>query len=162
MKAKSSEETLVAVDNILRHIANVRENCFILGRKLILQGNADLGVALVGNGLVHDNSKLRGVEFSYLYPGIAKTKLQLAIQHHNQTNAHHPEYWGGIENMPDIYLCEMVCDWKARSEEFGTSIYDWALDEAPKRFSYKKNSDICKKILYYLSLLCDKPFTQSD
>lgn len=152
------EEKLEIIDSVLRHIKNVSDNCNLLGRRLIESGEIEIGVGLIANGLIHDNSKLRGIELLYLHPDTAKTKFALAISHHVTTNPHHPEYWCGIENMPDIYLCEMICDWKARSEEFGTSIHDWVNKAAAEKFGYKKNSEVCKKIARYISLLCDKPF----
>ena len=151
-------EKLVLIDSILRHIRNVSDNCILLGKKLILDGQVEFGTKLIANGLIHDNSKLSGIELEYLHPDVAKTKLELAVNHHNSTNPHHPEYWQQIDNMPDIFLAEMACDWKSRSEEFGTSIYDWALEEAPKRFNFKKSGEVYRKILKYLELLCDKPF----
>ena len=42
-----------------------------------------------------------------------------AVKLHKSRNPHHPEYWqnekGFVENMPDQYILEMVCDWWAFS-----------------------------------------------
>jgi len=60
--------------------------------------------------------------------------------------------------MPDIAILEMVCDWKARSEEFGTSLRDWIEESALKRWGFTKEDVIYKKITQYVDMLCEKPF----
>ena len=57
----------------------------------------------------------------------------MGIRHHAETNPHHPEYWHGIENMPKVYIAEMVCDWYARSNEFGSDLREWVKDKATKK-----------------------------
>lgn len=78
--------------------------------------------------------------------------------HHIKTNKHHPEYWDknfvsvprndrdsvtvgeptdGIK-MPLTYICEMVCDWMAMSEEKGTNPYDWAKKNINVRWKFNK------------------------
>ena len=108
------------LDRLTRHMDYVRLNCEIIGRKLIAQGKSSEGLSLIANGYTHDNSKLFGIEWDYMDPTcMDQRSLELAIDQHRRTNPHHPEYWAGIENMPDLYLAEMVADWKARSTEFG-------------------------------------------
>jgi len=153
------------VEAIVRHIQNVQDNCLILGKKLIDRGEIELGVGLIRNGFMHDLSKFSGVEWDNMTPLTTieerneKVKLKIAIQHHSKTNSHHPEYWNGIKNMPDIAILEMVCDWKARSEEFGTSLRDWIEESALKRWEFTKEDFIYKKIIQYVDMLCEKPFS---
>src|SRR4051812_28923081 len=95
---KTAEETLAKIRSITRHIRNVEDNCFLLGEKLILAGEIDLGHRLIANGFVHDSSKFYGIEFEFMSPVAStedpsKLKLKLAIQHHQKTNLHHPEAW---------------------------------------------------------------------
>ena len=52
---------------ILSHIENVQRNTNKLGLKLIAKGEIKLGQTLIANGLIHDNSKLRGIEFEHLF-----------------------------------------------------------------------------------------------
>lgn len=149
---------------VSRHIRNVADNCLLLGEKLIELGQIELGHKLIANGFIHDASKFHGIEWEYLVTDVpvseegAKLKLKLAIQHHNRTNLHHPEYWGDIRLMPDLYLAEFCCDIKARSEEFGTSLRDWIDASATKKWGFSKDDEIYKKIMVYVNLLCDKPF----
>jgi hypothetical protein len=157
-------ETLEKIKGITRHIRNVEDNCLLLGEKLIQRGDIDLGHHLIANGFIHDASKFVGIEWDNMAPGQpsqeegAKLKLKLAVHHHNRTNQHHAEYWNGIENMPDVFVAEMVCDWKARSEEFGTSLRDWIDETATKRWGFVKDDKIYKKIMEYVDLICEKPF----
>src|SRR5580700_10970188 len=115
---------LCKVRAILRHIRNVQENCLLLGEKLIERGESLLGRKLIIHGFRHDGSKFFGIEWDQMAPGqnqeqmpAAKLRLRLAIAHHNGTNDHHPEFWTSIHEMPRLAVAEMVCDWKARSEE---------------------------------------------
>jgi hypothetical protein len=164
---KEAERTMEKIRGITRHIRNVQDNCFLLGEKLIMRGEIDLGKQLIANGIIHDASKFSGIEFEFMAPGIvvdeaqAKMKLKLAIYHHQITNKHHPEAWsGGIMDMPDVFLCECICDWKSRSEEFGTSLIQWIDEEATKHFRFSRGDDTYKKIIGYVNMLCDPQFKQ--
>ncbi len=161
---KVAEETMTKVRAIARHIRNVEDNCLLLGEKLIELGEIDLGRQLIANGYVHDASKFYGIEFEYLSLSNpteenTKLKLKLAVRHHQTTNKHHPEAWsGGIKDMPSVYLAEMVCDVKARSEEFGTALRTWIDEEATKRYGFTKEDKVYKDVMRFVDLLCQKPF----
>lgn len=163
---KEAELTLVKIRNITRHIRNVEDNCLILGERLILRGEIELGKQLIANGFVHDASKFTGIEFEYLSLNNPteennKLKMKLAIQQHNTTNLHHAEAWsGGIKDMPDVYLAELICDVKSRSEEFGTSLLDYIDNIGMKRWNITENDDIYKKMMIFINLLCEKPFEE--
>lgn len=147
------------IDDIIRHINHVKDNCLLLGERLINYGKRDVGRLLIANGFIHDNSKFYGVEWDYLNDESGDPDLlRIAVSQHNRTNQHHPEYWGGIDLMPGLYIAEMVCDWKARSGEFGTSLQDWIEEGAATKFGYTTDSEIYRKIMFYSELLCDKPF----
>jgi len=164
---KQIDEVLGKINRLTRHIRNVESNCILLGVKLIEQGNIELGHRLIANGMVHDASKFSGIEFenlTYNEPSkeeSSKLKMKMAIHHHQKTNLHHPEAWsGGIKEMPDVFLAELVCDWKARSEEFGTSLRDWIDETATKRWNFAKDDKTYKEIMSFVDLLCEKPFEQ--
>jgi len=162
---KEAELTMRKIRGIAKHIRNVEDNCLALGEKLIEQGEIELGKQLIANGFIHDASKFHGIEFEFMSPDaptkedVAKLKLKLAVHHHNSTNKHHPEAWsGGIKDMPDVYLAELVCDTKARSEEFGTDFRVWIIDEATKKYGFTKEDKVYKDIMKYVDMLCQKPF----
>ena len=141
------------IDDIIRHIDHVKDNCLLLGERLVNLGKKDMGRLLIANGFIHDNSKFYGVEWDYLNDQTGSEELlQIAVSQHNRTNPHHPEYWGGIEAMPSLYVAETVCDWKARANEFGTSLQDWIEDGAAKKFEYHVDSEVYRKIIYYSNI----------
>lgn len=150
---------------LTRHIRNVEDNCLLLGERLIMNGEVELGHHLIANGFVHDASKFSGIEWDQLVIGPptkedeGKLKLKLAIHHHNSTNSHHPEFWGHIKNMPSVYLAECVSDWKARSEEFGTSLREWIDNDATKRFGFTEKDEVYSEIIKYVDMICQKPFS---
>ena|GEM_PF-3332656 len=164
---RGASETMEKIRNLTRHIRNVEDNCLLLGTALIECGEIDLGRQLIANGYVHDASKFYGIEFDYLAKlsnanmkeETAKLKMKMAVQHHQKTNPHHVEYWSnGIKDMPLVYIAEMVCDIKARSEEFGTSFKEWIDVEGLKRWGIIKNDNEYEKIMKYANILCGEPF----
>jgi len=144
------------IETVLNHIQNVQRNCYKLGLKLIKCGEVELGRNLIANGQIHDNSKFKGIEFEHLFYG--DPILSDVIKHHNTTNPHHPEFWGKIQSMPEIYLIEMVCDCKSRSEEFGSDVRVWFSETATKKYSFLMDDEVGKKITHYLDLLLSPPF----
>ncbi len=149
------------LSTILRHISNVREDCELLGNKLIEQGEMDTGRKLIANGLIHDNSKLHGIEWAYLHQDILEKEellFKAAAKQHVHTNPHHPEYWGDIEQMPRVYVAEMVCDWHARSSEFGTDLRAWIKEKAFTKYKIPINGRIHGEIKEFLILLLDRRF----
>lgn len=148
------------MDNVLRHISNVRSSTDLLGRRLINNGEQKLGVQLIGLGQIHDASKLLNpFEFQYLRDVHKGTpSFWAAIEIHTTGNRHHPEAWDGIEEMPRVYVAEMVCDWKARSSEFGSDVLDWVKERATKRFGFSKQGKVYKEIKEFFGILLDKAF----
>jgi hypothetical protein len=161
---KEAEKTMEKIRGITRHMRNVEDNCLLLGEKLIMNGEIELGHDLIANGFVHDASKFHGIEWDNMAPGAptkeesAKLKMKMAVNHHRKINPHHPEYWGEIQKMPRVYVAEMVCDWKARSEEFGSSLKDYIDEVATKRWNFSKDDKTYKEIMVFVDLLCEKPF----
>jgi hypothetical protein len=151
------------LDKVLRHIDNVRDSCLLLGERLIVRGEEEMGRKLIANGHIHDNSKLHGVEWLYLHDDVQESepeKFKLALMEHVQTNPHHPEYWsGGIDTMPRLYKAEMVCDWHARSSEFGTDLREWAKGKAVRKYKMNHSGRTYKEIKELLDLLLERKFT---
>lgn len=143
------------IDNLRRHIDLVRENCCLLGDRLIEEGRTEFGVQLIARGYKHDSSKWYGIEWEYLHNGaeVPAEALALAIKHHQKTNSHHPEYHGGVNNMPELDVYEMVVDWYARSHEFGTSLRAWIQETALLRYGIHTDSQVMKWIDKAVSLL---------
>ena len=148
------------IDDLVRHIDRVREVCLLLGKRLMAGGRQHFGRLLIAHGYVHDASKFYGIEWDYLHAGrdVLEEKMTLAIEHHRHTNPHHPEHWGGIDNMPEIYVAEMVCDWFARSQEFGTDLRQWIRQTAVPRYGIDPASQVGRWIEDFVELLLAKPY----
>jgi hypothetical protein len=67
-------------------------------------------------------------------------EYELAWEHHYMNNEHHPEYWDG-EDMPYIYILEMLCDWGSFSiakkdfKELSDYYYNEAKEDDEKNLS---------------------------
>ena len=55
---------------------------------------------------------------TFEYPRGIEERVRRAIDHHVTSNRHHPEYHADPNDMTEIDLIEMVCDWTAMSQEF--------------------------------------------
>ena len=148
--------------SLLRHIDSVRANCLKLGDSLIEAGEAPLGMKLIANGYCHDNSKFCGIEWLYLNDEVKEANLELfkaALLQHVTINKHHPEAWaGGISTMDKLHHAEMVCDWSARSSEFGTDLRAFLKNKATKKYSMTVQSKSYKQIKDLIDMLLDEPF----
>lgn len=150
------EQKIDKLRTLMRHIEDVIKNCEILGFRLIEDGDFELGLRIIANGYTHDQSKFKGIEWLHLTkPDDDDEMLSVVIKVHNTTNTHHPEYWGGIKNMPQAYIAEMVCDWKARSSELGTDLKEWIETKATKKYNFSKKDKVYKDILRYVELLLE-------
>lgn len=159
--AKVVLDDLKRIRELLRHVKLVQEAAQRIGEALIEQGEARFGRELIANAMSHDQTKFRGIEWDCIgnrNSACTEEEKQLAIVQHIKTNPHHPEYWDGIENMPKIYLHEMVCDWFARSVEFGTDLREWVKGNAVPKYNIRINSKPWKEIKKALDILLDQPF----
>lgn len=79
--------------------------------------------------------KLKGSTFgSEEYKGFLK-QIRPAIDHHQQTNRHHPEFFtDGVNGMNLIDVLEMVCDWIAAAQRHEDVNYERSLMFCKERF----------------------------
>jgi hypothetical protein len=150
------------LDNLVRHIELVRGACLLLGKRLMAHDRQEFGRILIARGFEHDVSKFSGIEWDYLHAGrdVPKEQLELAVRQHVRTNTHHPEYWGGVENMPEIAVAEMVCDWYARSQEFGTCLREWITTQAVEKFRIDLGGEQYGWVEKFVALLLEDQFVR--
>ncbi len=150
------------LDNLVRHIRLVQDACLLMGKRLINKGRTRFGRNLIAAGFQHDVSKFAGTEWKYLHAGrdVPLEKLKEAVEQHQETNSHHPEHWDGIGEMPEICIAEMVCDWYARSQEFGTGLREWIDKEAVKRYKIKDAE--YQQIKYFVDILLENQFVAKE
>lgn len=93
----------------------------------------------------HDESKFGEEEFEayaqrFYNNGDEGPEFDEAWTHHYMNNEHHPEHWFG-EDMPCIYILEMLCDWGSFSiekkdfRELSKYYYEQAKDDEEKNLS---------------------------
>ncbi|MDB4742909.1 DUF5662 family protein [Planctomicrobium sp.] len=63
--------------------------------------------------------RCRRGEIPFAYPPGMEDQVKAAIQHHVTVNRHHPEFHDDPNDMTEVDLIEMVCDWTAMAQEFG-------------------------------------------
>lgn len=132
------------------HIERVRK-CLRL-----LAAVTNCGEALIERAKVHDASKFgpeERIPYVWLteyhrrrkdgepfeYPEGVAEQVKLAIHHHMKANRHHPEFHANPNDMSDVDLIEMVCDWTAMAQEFGQgggSAREWADKTVGKRVAF--------------------------
>jgi hypothetical protein len=116
----------------------------------------------------HDESKYSVEEFEPYANFWANDKdhydydpaYEAAWEHHWMTNEHHPEHWLG-NDMPLIYILEMLCDWGSFSiakkdfRELSNYYYEEARDDDEKNLS-DATKEIVEEILTKIDSVLDK------
>jgi Family of unknown function (DUF5662) len=149
------------------HIARVRK-CLILLAEVTAHDEE-----LTDRARVHDASKFGAEErvpYVWLteyhrhrrtgepfeYPDGMAEKVKLAIAHHVTSNRHHPEFHGDPNEMSNVDLIEMVCDWTAMAQEFrqdGGSARGWADKVVGKRVAFNEEK---RRFIYEVIGLLDR------
>lgn len=149
------------------HIARVRR-CLTL-----LAAVTDYGPELLERAKTHDTSKFgleeripyvwlteyhrcrrNGEPFEYPQ-GVVETVKQ-AVHHHVTSNRHHPEFHADPNDMSEVDLIEMVCDWTAMAQEFGQdggSARGWADKTVGKRVAFNADK---RRFIYQMIDELDK------
>lgn len=148
---------------VVKHVNKVNESAELLAERIIERAQSeedfDFARRLIQQTRKHDLSKFEGIEWESLRRGVDDNLLKIAIHQHQQTNYHHPEYFvGGISQMNDLQIAEMVCDWKSRSTEAGTCLRSYIKERATVRWGFTTKSNIYRKIMKYVNLLLDDQF----
>lgn len=151
------------LDNLLRHKELVKDAAILLGKRLIDKGKSELGRQIIVRGFSHDASKFHGLEWDFLHAGndVPKDDLARAIKQHQCFNPHHPEYWNGMENMDQVSIGELCCDWFARAQEFGTGLREWIKDNANGRFHIEQCPQQKAWMDEFVDLLLEDSFVRS-
>ncbi|MCW1969128.1 MAG: DUF5662 family protein [Anaerolineae bacterium] len=115
------------------HIARVQHCLGLLARVL------PNGGPLLERAQCHDASKFaqyerepyiwlteyhrcRRTNQTFHYPRGMAERVKAAIAHHQTHNRHHPEFHTDVNDMSELDLIEMVCDWTAMSMEYEPEI----------------------------------------
>jgi hypothetical protein len=113
----------------------------------------------------HDESKFSEEEFEayaqkWFGDGKKTPEYNRAWEHHWQSNEHHPEYWLG-EDMPYVYILEMICDWGSFSiasgdkKELSDFYFNKAKDDEEKNLS-EATKEIIEDILSQIDSIIER------
>ena len=128
---------------------------------LISEKQESLAVELLKRAAYHDNSKFEEDEAMLLASLQSKKALmdptinlnedeRKIIEQHWKKNRHHPEHFDNINEMEDIDIMEMICDWHARSKQHNTDMIEFVKIRQTNRFHFPEK--MFEKILEY----CEK------
>lgn len=153
----------IMAEDTVTHKKLVMDCCYLMFKYLVENDQLQLGIDLLKRGASHDNSKFNADEFKSLASILeskkcftdATTKLSdkevKAIEIHWKKNRHHPEYFEDKEDMSELDILEMVCDWFARSIQFGTDFLPFIKERQRNRFKFSKEK--FKVILNYCKII---------
>lgn len=157
----------MAEDTIL-HKKIVLDNCLLMAEYLMRHNKIELGIQLLKRGCDHDNSKFDKDEFKKLSQILkaeskdsftdAKNKLTpdecKAIKYHWDHNRHHPEFFENpSDEMTELDILEMVCDWFARSLQYKTDFIPFIKERQENRFHFSEKT--FAKALKYCTIIQD-------
>jgi FkbM family methyltransferase len=77
------------------------------------------------------------------YPEAIEQQIQQGWQQHLKNNRHHPEFHEDCNQMSQLDLIEMVCDWMAISQELqqgNGSCKQWALENIDKKWQFNERT----------------------
>lgn len=151
----------------MEHIARVRR-CLALMAHVTKHG-----AELIERAKTHDASKFGSEEripyvwlteyhrcrrsgAPFEYPDGVEEMVKQAVNHHLTSNRHHPEFHANPNDMSDIDLIEMVCDWTAMAQEFnqdGGSARGWADKTIGKRVAFNADKS---RLIYQIIDELDK------
>lgn len=150
---------LFQLNDFAIHKQFVLESGNVLAKHLYQQGKEKEAIALLKRISVHDNSKLYTKELTalsqipYNLSGFTNANSELTnkekelIKLHWQHNSHHPEHYKNYNEMSELDIMEMVCDWHARSRQYKTDFIGFVKIRQKNRFMFPKA--MFEKILEY-------------
>lgn len=156
---------LFLINDLIEHKKLILDCSKVMSNYLYLNGEQELSKKIIERAIIHDNSKLDDNELkNFLELKIKEKAFKNAksllndyekekISVHWKKNRHHLEYFNNIEDMQEIDIIEMVCDWFSRSLQYGTDIIEFAETRQKNRFKFSE--DMYKKIIKYCNILKD-------
>lgn len=150
-------------EELCEHKKILIDSCRILSVYFLKENKEDFALNLMKRAFVHDISKLSKFEFhaADAFDSFSKhtntrnhdfsDDEKIFLNEHWKNNKHHPEHWDDVNNMTDVDIAEMVCDWHARAIEFEDDLITYIEHRQNTRFSFPDN--IYSKIIYYANIL---------
>lgn len=151
---KFNKKMVKQVEDTVKHRKYFFDSALLLFEMLIEIGKDDLALELMRRASVHDHSKFSMEEIEALSSVSEKQKdddgftnpdyklnkeQENLISKHWANNRHHPEHFNSIYDMTTLDILEMICDWHARSVEFGTDLLEFVIHRQSNRFHLPSN-----------------------
>lgn len=161
-----SEDYTEQITDLVIHKNLFMQSALKMYKYLCSQGRQALGLKLMRRAMIHDNSKMDRIELKNLSrienntggessmgnadKLLSKQQMTL-IKRHWRKNPHHPEYYKDYSKMTELDIVEMVCDWHARSVQFGNDLIEFVKTRQENRFHFENKQ--FKKIMMYCEVL---------
>lgn len=153
-----NSEYINFIEDTIIHKKYMLDSSLKMYKILIKKNKEDLANELIRRAIVHDNSKFNENEATLLASIISKKALtdplinigkdeKEIVKKHWKNNRHHPEYFENVEDMTELDIIEMVCDWNARSMQYKTDFVEFVITRQENRFNFPEN--MFNKILDY-------------
>ena len=165
-----NKEREIYIQDTLLHKSLVLQEANKLFIWLCKNGKRNVAEKLAKAALIHDDSKLSKLECSSMAKIKAKVKPEEdsmkdpnvlpnddiieILENHWKNNRHHPEHFPNVNDMKEHDIAEMVCDWSARSIQYGTNLMEFAKTRLENRF-FAFSEENKRKILLYCKVLID-------
>ena len=142
----------------------VEKSCKKLAHYLTEIGAVEHSKSLLKRSVLHDNSKFTNEEELRSFAEIINDQQSLKdyskslsplskeyLKLHYKNNSHHPEHFSSPADMSKLDVMEMVCDWHARSVQYGTDLLKFVNESHIPRFKFPKW--MIPEILHYCDVL---------
>lgn len=159
----SKNQKKVYIKDLLSHKKYLFDSVYKIFEYLLENDEEELALNILRRSFSHDFSKLSEKEFNSFaafkeYNANLKDATlsyskeeEVFLKEHWKNNQHHPEYWDDVNDMKEIDIIEMVCDWHARSMEFNTDLREFVEARQNNRFHF--NDTIYSKVTKYVEIL---------
>lgn len=153
------------LEDTIIHKQLLLNSCWVMAQYLMSIGKSKLALNLLRRAANHDNSKFYKKEitnFSKLdtsrddlkhTDNVMSNRVKELVKLHWKFNRHHPEHFASADEMKEIDIIEMVCDWHARSIQFKTNLMDFVTTQQKERFHF--SPVVYEKVLHYVRVLLD-------
>ena len=151
-------------DDTVVHKKLVLDNCSLMANYFFSTGDTEKAIQILKRGVEHDNSKFNYFEFKKLASILngrtcftnaneQLTEVEMeAIKYHWSHNKHHPEYYyDKDEEMDELDIIEMACDWFARSIQYETDFIAFIKERQKNRFKFEEA--MFNTVLWYCELI---------
>ena len=160
------DKMLFHIKDTIIHKKMVLDSAYILCEYLFSISKKDLAIELIRRAAEHDNSKFQPVELNSIseikdnFSNFKNPNLLLPsedeekIKEHWKNNRHHPEHFSDVENMTELDILEMVCDWHARSKQHNTDLIEFVKVRQQNRFHFP--TKMFSEILKYCNIILNE------